>query len=110
MRYTSSYQTGIESVDREYRIMIGVLGHKDKMDDDGDIIFLKQGTDANDFEIICRCASAVSRSVYDLVALSIQDDRSVTGTQLYSAIKMLSKKCSMLWNEGVITPEIEEHF
>jgi len=110
VRYTSTYQSGIESVDREYRIMIGVLGHKDKMDDDGDIIFLKQGTDVNDFEIICRCASAVSRSVYELVALSIQDDRSVTETQLYSAIKMLAKKCSMLWSEGKPDPDIEKYF
>lgn len=100
MRYMS-YSTGIESVDREYRIMIAVLGHKDKMDDEGEIVFLKQSTtDTNDFDIICRCASAVSRTVYDTVAFSIQDDMSVTGTQLYLALKMLAKKCSGLWSGG----------
>ncbi len=100
MRYMS-YSTGIESIDREYGIMICVLEHKARLDDEGDIIFLKQSTtNTNDFEIICRCATAVSRTVYDTVAFSIQDNMSVTGTQLYSALRMLAKRCSILWRDG----------
>lgn len=110
MRYTSTYGSGIESVDREYRIVIGTLGYT-KLSDEGIVFFARRSNSHTDSdEIICRCEAAVSRSVYELVALSIQDDRSVTGTQLYSAIKMLAKKCSMLWSEGKVDPNIDKHF
>lgn len=107
MRYTV-YGNAIESIDRDYKITIAVLGHKDRMDDEGEIVFLKQNsTYGSDFEIICCCASAVSRTVYETVAFSIQDEMSVTGTQLYSAFKMLSKQCSGLWDNGKPLPERE---
>ena len=107
MRYTASYQNGIESVDRRYRIVIAIIGDGE-LSDEGDILFLKKGASDSDLEMICRCGAAVSRSVYDLVAFSIQDGQSITQGQLYSAIKMLAKKCSGLWSEGKVDGQIEE--
>lgn len=108
MRYTSAYGNGIESVDRRYRIMIGTLGYE-VLSDEGLVFFVRQGDDGS-IEIICQCESAVSRSVYDLVAFSIQDEHSITGTQLYSAIRMLCKKASGLWTGGIVDSKIGENF
>ncbi len=109
MRYTSTYQNGIESVDRRYKIFIGTLGYEG-LRDVGQVLFCRKELSNGDIEIICRCEAAVSRNIYELVALSIQDDQSVTGTHLYRAIKMLAKHCSSLWSEGKDDPRIEENF
>lgn len=109
MRYTSAYGSGIESIDRDFKIHIGVFG-SDKLTDEGVVFFVRKGTSIGDEEFICSCQAAVSRSVYELICCSIQDGQSVTGIQLYSAIKMLAKKASALWTEGQETPEIDKHF
>ena len=109
MRYTSAYQNGIESVDRNLKIWVGIEGD-DKLLDEGLVLFVRKGTSWDDMEVICQCEAAVARSVYELICSSIQDSHSVTETQLYSAIRMMAKKASALWSEGKETPEIDEHF
>lgn len=109
MRYTSTYQTGIESVDRKYKIFVGTLGYEG-LSDVGQILFCRKEVSTGDLEIICRCEAAVAMSVYELAVLSIQDDQSITGTQLYRTIRMLAKHSSALWSEGKDDPEIEENF
>lgn len=109
MRFTASYSNGIESVDRNNRIQIVVLKYEGELTDDDDVLFLRQGLDANDFDIICGCAGAVSRSVYELIALSIQDERSVTQKQLYAALRNMSKACTGLWERGIEDKRIDEN-
>jgi hypothetical protein len=62
-----------------------------------------------DRNIICGCAGAVARSVYELIALSIQDEKSVTQKQLYAALRNMSKTCTGLWERCVIDKRIDEN-
>ena len=108
MRF-ASYGTGIESVDRNSRIQIASIKPVEKLTDEGDVLFLRQGTDANDFDIICRCATAVSRSIYDTIAFSIQDEKSVSQKQLYAALRNMSIVCTGLWERCIIDKRIDEN-
>lgn len=109
MRFTASYSNGIESVDRNSVIQIVILKPEGELTDDDDVLFLRQGLDANDFDIICGCAGAVARSIYELIALSIQDEKSVTQRQLYAALRSMSKTCTGLWERGIMDKRIDDN-
>lgn len=109
MRFTSSYQRGIESVDRNSRVMIGVYGDEDDLTDNDDVDFLLHGSGHDDLSI-ASCRSGVAKKVYELVDLSIQDGHSVTMKQLFSTIKQIAQLCTDLWDRGKLDLEIEKNF
>ena len=107
MRYTSSYCDGIQSVDRNHSIR--VVFRTEKPDDNDDVEFISQGTNISDEEFICYCKMAVWPYVFEMVSGSIQDDKSLTKTQLFYAIKQLSRVCTSLWDKSKYDPKIADN-
>ncbi len=107
MRYTASYGEEIESIDRNHKIR--VVFRTEKPCDNDDVEFISKGTSVSDQEFICYCKFAVWKYVFTMIHSSIQDHKSLTKTQLFYAIKQLSRVCSSLWDKCKDDPKIAEN-